>query len=110
MTSPNRNRGLGLMIAGVGVFTVSYLISAVAGAVLIDSGAEEVGRPLFIPIAGPFIGVSRTDSAVASLGLAFGGIAQLAGLGMGIGGGVMLARSRRQAQLSFSPGGMQLRF
>lgn len=107
---PNRNRGLGLMIAGVSVFSFSYLMSVVAGVVLIDSNKEEIGRPLLIPVAGPFIGIGRTGSATAGLGLAFAGIAQLAGLGMGIGGGVMLGRARRQAQLSFAPGGLQLRF
>lgn len=98
------------MIAGLGVFSISYIISVTAGAILIDSGEEEVGRPLLIPVAGPFIGIGRTSSAVAGLGLGFGGIAQLAGLGMAIGGGVMFGRSRRQAQMSFTPGGFQLRF
>lgn len=107
---PNRNRGIGLLIAGSSVFAFSYLISVGAGVMLIDSGKEEIGRPLLIPIAGPFIGIGRAGSATAGFGLAFAGIAQLAGLGMAAGGGVMLARSRRQAQLSFAPGGLQLRF
>ena len=107
---PNRNRGLGLMIAGVSVFSISYLISVTAGVIMIDSNNEEIGRPLLIPIAGPWIGISRAGSATAGLGLAFAGLAQLAGLGMSIGGGVVLARSRRGAQLGFSPGGLQLRF
>jgi hypothetical protein len=107
---PNRNRGLGLLIAGTSVFGFSYLFTVVAGVVLIDSNNEDVGRPLLIPIAGPFIGISRSDSATAAFGLGFAGLAQLAGLGMSIGGGVMLGRSRRQAQLSFAPGGLQLRF
>jgi hypothetical protein len=108
---PNRNRGLGLMIAGVSVFSFSYLMSVVAGVVLIDANSEEVGRPLLIPVAGPFIGIGRTGSATAGLGLGLAGVAQLAGFGMAVGGGVMFARSRRQAaQLSFAPGGLRLRF
>ena len=34
------------MIAGLSVFSISYLISAASGAVLIDAGEEEVGRAL----------------------------------------------------------------
>lgn len=107
---PNRNRGLGLLVAGASVFTISYLISAVAGAFLIDSGEDDVGRPLLIPLAGPFIGAARTDSALAGLGLGFGGVAQIAGFGMMVGGGVWFARSRAQARVSLTPGGVQLRF
>lgn len=107
---PNRNRGLGLMIAGISVFSFSYLMTVVAGVVLIDSNNENVGRPLLIPVAGPFMAIGRTGSATAGLGLGFAGIAQLAGLGMGIGGGVVFARSRSQARLSFAPGGLKLRF
>jgi hypothetical protein len=106
----NRNRGLGLMIAGISVFSFSYLISVATGVVLIDSNNEEIGRPLLIPLAGPFIAIGRTGSATAGLGLGFAGIAQIAGFGMAIGGSVMFARSRYKARLSVAPGGLQLRF
>lgn len=108
---PNRNRGLGLMIAGISVFSISYLISVGAGVIMIDANNPEIGRPLLIPVAGPFVAIGRAGSATAGLGLAFAGIAQLAGFGMGVGGGVWFARSRsKAAHLSFAPGGLQLRF
>jgi len=107
---PNRNRGLGLMIAGVSVFTFSYLMSVAAGVVLIDSNKENIGRPMLIPIAGPFIAIGQAGSATGGLALGFAGIAQLVGFGMGVGGGVVFARSRSQARLSVAPGGLQLRF
>jgi len=106
----NPNRGLGLTISGFSVFSVSYLIAAVSGTTLIDAGSKDIGVPLLIPAVGPFIAASRLSSATAGFGLAFGGIIQLAGLGMGVGGAVMLGNSRRQARLSGAPGGLQLQF
>jgi hypothetical protein len=44
------------------------------------------------------------------LGVALGGIAQIAGLGMGVGGAVMVGKARRQARLSAAAGGLQLQF
>jgi hypothetical protein len=107
---PNPNRGLGLMIAGFSVFGFSYLLTAVGGAVSIDSGSPEIGQPLFIPIAGPFIAGSRQSSATLGLGLGFVGVIQLAGLGMGVGGAAVFGSARRKARLSASAGGLQLEF
>jgi hypothetical protein len=108
--SHNRNRGLGLTIAGFSVFGFSYLISAVSATIMIDTGASELGRPLLIPAIGPFVAASRAGTAVGAFGLGFVGVIQLAGLGMGVGGAVMLGNSRRQAQLSATSGGLQVRF
>jgi hypothetical protein len=107
---PNRNRGLGLMISGFSVFSIAYIISAVTGVIMIDTNNEEIGRPLLIPVAGPFIAINRTRTALGGFGLGFVGIVQLAGFGMGVGGAVMFGRARHQAQLSAGPGGLQLRF
>jgi hypothetical protein len=107
---PNPNKGLGLMIAGFSVFGFSYLFTAVGGALSIDAGNPEIGQPLFIPVAGPFIAGSRQSSATLGLGLGFVGVIQLAGLGMGVGGAVMFGKARRQARLSASAGGLQLEF
>ena len=63
-----------------------------------------------IPVAGPFIAASRLNSATAGFGLGFVGVVQLAGLAMGIGGSVLLAKSRRNSRLSAGPGGFQLKF
>lgn len=106
----NRNRGLGLTIAGFSIFGFSYLIAAASGTVAIDAGASDIGRPLLIPVAGPFIAATRAGTATGGFGLGFAGIVQLAGLGMGIGGAVMFGNSRRKAQLSAAPGGLQLQF
>ena len=92
------------------MFLIPYLITAVSGAIAIDAGDEDIGRPLLIPIGGPFVAASRSESALGTFGLAFVGVVQLAGLGMAVGGGVMLAKSRRGARLSAGPGGLQLEF
>ena len=107
---PNPNRGLGLMIAGFSVFGVSYLITAVSGTAIIDAGRPEIGRPLLIPVAGPFISGARQSSATLGLGLGLVGVIQLAGLGMGVGGAVVFGNSRRQARLTGNAGGLQLEF
>lgn len=107
---PNRNRGLGLMIAGFSVFGFSYLISAVSGTIMLDANRPEIGQPLLIPAAGPFLAASRARTAVGGFGLGFVGVIQIAGLGMGIGGTIMFARARHQAKLSAGPGGLTLRF
>jgi hypothetical protein len=107
---PNPNRGLGLMIAGFSVFGVSYLITAVSGTAIIDAGSPEIGRPLLIPVAGPFMAGARQSSATLGLGLGLVGVIQLAGLGMGIGGAVVFGNARRQARLSANAGGLQLEF
>ena len=101
---------MGMMIAGFSVFTVSYLITALAGTSMIDGGRPEIGRPLLIPVAGPFIAGARQSYATVGLGLGFVGVIHLAGLGMGVGGAVMLGNARRQARLSASPGGLRLQF
>jgi hypothetical protein len=107
---PNPNRGLGMAISGFSIFGVSYLITAGIGAVAIDAGDPEVGRPLMIPIAGPFIAAARLDSATAGFGLGFVGIIQAATLGMGIAGSVMLAKARKNSRVSANAGGLQVRF
>jgi hypothetical protein len=106
----NPNRGLGLTISGFSIFAVSYLITAASGTIALDAGSPEIGRPLLIPAVGPFIAASRLNSATGGFGLAFAGIIQVAGLGMGVGGAIMLGKSRRGPQLSAAPGGLQLKF
>lgn len=107
----NANRGVGKVAFGFGMFGVSYLIAAVVGTSMIDFGDEELGRPLLIPVAGPFITAARAPSATFGFGMALGGVVQLAGLGLGITGAVQLGNARRNApRLSAAPGGLQLRF
>lgn len=99
-----------MMIAGYSVFGISYLITAGFGALAIDTGDPEIGRPLLIPVAGPFIAAARLDSATAGFALGFVGVMQLATLGMGIGGTVLFAKARRQSRVSANAGGLQVRF
>jgi hypothetical protein len=99
-----------MTIAGFSVFGISYLISAGVGTVAIDAGDPEIGRPLLIPVAGPFIVASRLDSATAGFGLGFVGVIQTAGLAMGIAGAAILAKTRRNSRLAAGPGGLQIKF
>ena len=102
---------MGKAAFGFGMFGVSYLIAAVTGTSMIDAGAEELGRPLLIPVAGPFVTAARSRSATVGFGFALGGVVQIAGLGLGITGAVQLGKARRNApQLSAAPGGLQLKF
>lgn len=107
---PNRNRGLGLMIGGFSVFGFSYLISALTGVIMIDTNKEELGRPMLVPVGGPFVAASRSQTAIGAFGFGFAGVAQLVGVGLGIGGGVMFGVSRHRASLAAAPGGLQIRF
>jgi hypothetical protein len=92
------------------VFTISYLITAGVGTALMDNGRSDIGSPLLIPVAGPFITGARQPYATVGFGLGFVGVIQLATLGMGIGGAVMFGSSRRKARLSANAGGLQLQF
>ncbi len=118
-----RARGLGLTIGGFSMFGSVYLITALAGVIVIDVGRQpRVGKALLIPVGGPFAGFAALDfgnhdrflgNFFGGFGMVFSGILQLAGLGMGIAGAAMLGRSRaeaRMARLSAAPGGFQLRF
>jgi hypothetical protein len=107
---PNPNRGLGMTIAGFSIFGVTYLITAVSATAMIDSGSPEIGRPLLIPVVGPFIAAGKQSYATIGFGLAFTGVIQLAGLGMGVGGAVMLGSARHKARLSADGGGLTLQF
>jgi hypothetical protein len=108
---PMPERGLGLTIAGFGLFGVSYLLTVGAGTVTIDAGRPMIGRAMLIPAVGPFIAAARTDSAAAGFALGFTGVVQLSGLAMGIAGAVLLGKSRAEARrLAAGPSGLMVRF
>lgn len=109
--SPGRkqdpNRGLGLMIPGLAIFVASFGASLFGGALM----GGEFGRPMMIPLAGPFISIGRADNGSGVALSAALGACQIVGLGMAIGGGVWWHRDRkRRAQLSFAPTGLRIRF
>lgn len=73
----------GLVIAGTVTFTTLYFFSAIAALMDRDDGNHEA-QALFIPVAGPFIQMTKTDGNDNSLDvlLALDGIGQGAGLFM----------------------------
>ena len=83
----------GLVVGGGVTLGVFYLLSLFSGlilAVVDDADAKHTDRSavLFVPIAGPFIGMSslHPDGATPTLGLAFLGIGQTLGAGLLIAG------------------------
>lgn len=93
------------------MFGASYVIATFAAASLIEFRAVDLGRPLLIPVVGPFIAGSRAPTATFGVSIALDGVVQLAGLGLGIAGAVQLGKARRNApRLSVGPGGLQLQF
>jgi hypothetical protein len=105
-----RNHGLGWTFMGFGMFGTSYVINATVGALLIDDGNPLVGRPLMIPVVGPFLAGARMERAVDGFLVGFGGVFQVAGLAMGIAGAVMLGKARRANRLAAGPNGLVLQF
>lgn len=73
----------GLIIGGAVTLGATYLATAFIGAVAEDfiraSGSNTSLTPLYIPIAGPFLEIGQTDSAVARFYLAVSGLGQSAG-------------------------------
>ncbi|MBS2013356.1 MAG: hypothetical protein JST00_10740 [Deltaproteobacteria bacterium] len=89
----------GLVIGGAITFGVMYLFSVIAGAAIDDSNktrsvyngttystvpgkSEDSGTFLYIPVAGPFLQMTRTDTATGNVFLAIDGVAQAAGATM----------------------------
>jgi hypothetical protein len=108
---PHRNRGLGMTFMGFGMFGTTYLITGIIAASLIDQGDTAVGRPMLIPVAGPFIAGAHAQSATVGFAIGIGGVFQIAGLALGITGAVRLGKSRARARnLALGPNGVVLRF
>lgn len=112
--APRRRRpSMGLMIAGLSVLGGSYLIATAVGASLMDGddgddfdqcrSCRDVGRWLFLPVAGPFVAMSQTDSGDGALW--FLGMVETVGLALTIGGIVRYQNTKRElgaAALSWS--------
>jgi hypothetical protein len=73
----------GLIIGGAVSLGATYLATAFIGAVAADAlkaeGSNTSIAPVFLPVAGPFLEVGETDSAVARFFLAVSGLGQGAG-------------------------------
>jgi hypothetical protein len=76
----------GLVVGGAVTFGVLYLLSVLVGAAISDvnkgTGSSNSGDFLFVPVAGPFLQMTRTDSSSGNVTLAIDGIAQAAGATM----------------------------
>lgn len=77
----------GLVIGGAITFGALYLLSVLVGAAITDSGKKpygdgESGEFLYVPVAGPFLQMTKTDSSSGNVTLAIDGIAQAAGATM----------------------------
>jgi hypothetical protein len=73
----------GLIIGGAVTLGATYLATAFIGAVAADflkaEGSNTSVGPLFLPVAGPFLEIGETDSAIARFYLAVSGLGQSAG-------------------------------
>jgi hypothetical protein len=76
----------GLVVGGAVTFGVMYLLSVLVGAAISDanklSGGKESGDLLYVPVAGPFLQMTKTESSSGNVTLAIDGIAQAAGATM----------------------------
>jgi hypothetical protein len=73
----------GLIIGGAVTLGATYLATAFIGAVAADflkaEGSNASVAPLFLPVAGPFLEIGQTDSAIARFYLTLSGLGQTAG-------------------------------
>jgi hypothetical protein len=75
----------GLVVGGAVTFGVFYLLSVLVGAAISDvnrGSSRDSGDFLFVPVAGPFLQMTKTDSSSGNVTLAIDGIAQAAGATM----------------------------
>jgi hypothetical protein len=75
----------GLVVGGAVTFGVLYLISALTASAISDvnktTGGENADL-LYVPVAGPFLQMTQTESSTGNVFLAIDGIAQAAGATM----------------------------
>jgi hypothetical protein len=83
----------GLIVGGAVTFGVLYLFSVLAAAVAADTAktcnsisstcsSDNPDSALYIPVAGPFVQMAKTDSSTGNVFLAIDGIGQAAGAAM----------------------------
>lgn len=105
---PPRIRGKGMMIAGFSIFAGTWLSAIVLGAGFIDNNTPSgymYGRRLMVPVLGPFLAAGiPDDGASTNMAYVFLGLAQTAGLALGITGAVLFSKSRKAARTLTSQG------
>lgn len=77
----------GLVVGGAVTFGVMYLLSVLVGAAISDTNKafnnnRDNGDFLYVPVAGPFLQMTKTESSSGNVTLAIDGIAQAAGATM----------------------------
>ena len=78
----------GLVVGGAVTFGVMYVFSVLAGSIMNDAAQSSYGSSgtrgdfLFVPVAGPFLQMTKTESSSGNVTLAIDGIAQAAGATM----------------------------
>jgi hypothetical protein len=123
LTPPLRLRG-GKQLIAAGAVTLGtfYFFSSLAGALVIDKGRKprhdsttgalerpdrrrtNYGRALLVPVAGPFIAMAYSDTAMQRWGAVLNGAAQVTGVVLVLAGMVRNARARRWERMSFGAG------
>lgn len=85
---PEPRRRILLMMSSASSFVSLYCFSVVMGAVITDASKKSkyTYQPLYIPVLGPFLQMSRAKSATATALLAFDGIGQTIGVAVLIAG------------------------
>ena len=77
----------GLVVGGAVTFGVMYLFSVLAGSIINDANKGRYGDGtrgdfLYIPVLGPFLQMTKTDSSSGNTTLVIDGVAQAAGVTM----------------------------
>lgn len=114
------SRARGLRVAGWATLGSTYGFSALIGTIAIDTSSRgplrNYGYSMLIPVAGPFMAAFNSRSATGGLLTVSLGVAQAAGLGMAIVGGMRHRRLQRELTLTAMPTqgggqvGMSMRF
>lgn len=112
---PDRSSGIAFLASGLALFGSAYLSSSLAGVANIDRKFEDprddararaYGNRMLIPIVGPWVAISQSDSATKGWFTGLAGVAQGVGIALATVGAIRLSRAhrRRVQQFSVSPG------
>jgi hypothetical protein len=101
------SRARGLMIAGWSILGTTYGVTALTGTIAIDTAGSDrmrhYGYWMTIPVVGPFAAAFNSRTATGALLTTSLGLAQVAGLGMALVGGVRHRRLKRELTFTAMP-------
>lgn len=118
-------KGTTLIASGLALSGATYFFSALSGAITIDKARDKAqpddpltpaneahatdrerkrGQLLMVPIAGPFLAMKHTDSAVQQFGNAFNGTLQVTGIVLAIAGFVQRSRYKQAKRWGLAAG------